>query len=419
MRPLYTFFHYLLIPLIILRLYIKSRRLKAYRYRIAERFSLGPLAPKPVDVWIHAVSLGEVIAATPLIDACLAKQWRVLVTTMTPTGSNQVTKRFDKQQVEHQYLPYDLPWCIRRFFKKYKPHIGVIMETELWPNLIHQAKQINLPLFIANARLSDKSFKSYQRAAFMFKPVLNQLTHIWAQSEEDAKRFLALGASEDKVSVLGNIKFDIQLETNLNEACVQLKEKWGALRPVLIAASTHNDEEEQLLSRLKRLKAAIPDLLLLLAPRHPERFLEVYQQSLSQGFKTGLRSKPETVNQDNDVVIADSIGELLSFYQLSDYAFVGGSLVPIGGHNVLEPISVQVPAFCGPYMANSKAVCRDLCAEKALTMVNDVDDLVEAVISMHQNRKERDGQVVRASRVLALNRGVVARYMREIGAVVG
>ena len=399
MRHIYTFFLYLLIPFILLRLYWKGRRAPAYRQRVLERFSLGRRELFPVDVWVHAVSLGEVVAATPLIDALLAKKRRVIVTTMTPTGSQQVIKRFG-EQVAHQYIPYDLPWALRRFFKRVNPHLGIIMETELWPNLFNEAKRIKMPLLIANARLSDKSFKSYEKVAFMFKPVLNQLTAILAQSDEDAKRFVALGAAEDLVQVLGNMKFDLQLHIPLNEDCTKLKEKWGQERIIVIAASTHDDEERQLLSHFNKLKMAIPPVLLLIAPRHPERFQTIYQMSCSYGLNTGLRSQLKTIDTNTEVVVVDSLGELLNFYQISDYAFVGGSLVPVGGHNVLEPIAVQVPVFCGPHMNNSKAICQDLLAVRAMVMINTVDELITALTTMHQNGLQRQQQITNASAVL-------------------
>lgn len=417
MRYLYTLFLYLLLPFFILRLFWKSRRLPSYRQRILERFSLGQQRVQtPVDVWLHAVSLGEVVAAMPLIDELLAKKWRVLVTTMTPTGSQQVIKRFGSQ-VEHQYVPYDFPWVLRRFFKATKPRLGIIMETELWPNLINQAHRNNVPLLLVNARLSDHSFKRYKKVSFMFKPILNQLTAIFAQSEDDAKRFMELGAST--VAVLGNIKFDLQLQISANKECEQLRGQWGKERPVVIAASTHQGEEKQLLSRLSMLRSKIPNILLLIVPRHPERFDEVFQLSESHGFITGRRSQQSTINEKTEVIIVDSMGEMLGFYQTSDYAFVGGSLVPIGGHNVLEPIAVQVPVFCGPYMNNSKAICRDLCAAEAMVMVENVDELVTAIGDMHGNQAKREEQIVNASRVLAANKGTVDRYMVEIESILG
>ena len=425
MRYIYTFLLYLITPFIVLRLYWLGRSMPDYRHRIAERFSLGSRETTPVDVWVHAVSLGEVVAATPLIDALLAKQWRVLVTTMTPTGSQQVIKRFG-QQVMHQYVPYDLPWILRRFFRKFNPRVGVTMETELWPNIIHQAKRMKIPLLLANARLSDKAFKQYEIVKFMFKPILNEFTAILAQSDEDAQRFIALGASVNLVHVFGNMKFDLQLPPGGGalrapylEECLELKEKWGGERVVVIAASTHDDEEKQLLSHLPRLQAAIPNVILLFAPRHRERFQDVYKLSGLQGFNTGLRSQPVTIDTDTDVVVIDSFGELLNFYEVSDYAFVGGSLVPIGGHNVLEPIAVQVPVFCGPYMNNSKEICRDLREARAMIMARDVDELITALIVMHHDPLQRQQQISNASAVLSANRGTVARCMERIGEYMG
>ena len=412
-RYIYTVLLYLLVPFILLRLYWKGRKLPAYRQRINERFSLGLPDAAEVDVWLHAVSLGEVVAATPLIDALLAKRLRVLVTTMTPTGSQQVISRFGLS-VAHQYVPYDLPWTLRRFFKKINARVGVIMETELWPNLIYQATQAHLPLLLINARISDKAFNSYQKLRFFFKPVLAQFHAIFAQSELDAQRFKALGALVKTVHAVGNMKFDLQIQVVNQAHCDQLKTAWGKQRPVLLAASTHDDEENQLLTGFATLKAAIPGLILLIAPRHPERFKVVYELSQRHGFKTGLRNLSETIDSNTDVVVLDSLGELLGFYQLSDYAFVGGSLVPIGGHNVLEPIAMQVPVFCGPFMHNSKAICSDLCAVDAIRQVDNIDALVAALILMHRDPSQRLRQTANATAVLNANRGSVVRYVDAI-----
>ncbi|WP_133126744.1 lipid IV(A) 3-deoxy-D-manno-octulosonic acid transferase [Legionella nagasakiensis] len=416
MRRFYTFFLYLLIPFLIIRLYWKGRRLPQYRRRISERFQLGAIEPSEVDVWIHAVSLGEVVAVTPVIDAFLEKKYRVMVTTMTPTGSEQVSKRFG-QRVAHQYLPYDLPWALRRFFKKINARIGIIMETELWPNVIFEANRRNLPLLLANARLSDDAFKSYQKVRFFFKPILQQFTEIMAQSEEDARRYVALGAPSQHMSVLGNLKFDLQITISKDKNFPQFKEKWGKERVVFIAASTHDNEEEQLLIRLTELKQAIPSLLLLIAPRHPERFQTVYKLSKKLGFNTALRSQFSTIDTHSDVIILDSLGELLGFYQLSDYAFVGGSLVPIGGHNLLEPIAMQVPVFSGPYVSNAKAISRDLCVAEAIQLVKDADELMQSICNMHAHQAIKERQVSNANAVLRANRGSVARLMKKIEAI--
>ena len=408
MRRLYTLCLYLLIPYIILRLFWKGRRLPAYRKRIGERFALCEIPQ--ADVWVHAVSLGEAVAAAPLIEALLTKQWRVIVTTMTPTGSQYVKTRFGAR-VSHQYIPYDFPQAMRRFFRKSNVRMGIIMETELWPNVIYEAKRAKVPLMLANARLSPRAFEQYRRVAYLFKPLLNQLTVIWAQSEDDAKRFMALGASATIVQMYGNMKFDVSISPAVE---VPKARAWGTCRMVLIAASTHANEEAQLLSRLKALKDSIPSLLLLIAPRHPERFQEVYHASQSQGFQTGLRSQPNTIDENCDVIVIDAMGELLSFYRQSDYAFVGGSLVPIGGHNVLEPIALGVPVLCGPYMQNSKAVCDELCAHQAMILAEDADALIAALLALHNDPLRRTEQIANATAVLMANQGTIARYMQRI-----
>ena len=412
MRRLYTVLLYLLTPFILCRLYWKGRRLPAYRKRLSERFMVGAMNHQPVDVWIHAVSLGEVVAVTPLATALVDKHYRVLITTITPTGSERVRTCFG-ERVLHQYLPYDLPLILRRFYRAYQPDVGIIMETELWPNLIYEAQRIKLPLLLANARISNRAYKQYQKAAFVFKPVLKQLTAIFAQSMEDANRFKLLGAPSERVSVLGNMKFDLHIDVNNKTLFQHFKERWGQTRPVMIAASTHEHEEEQLLAGFKRLQKTIPDMLLVIAPRHPERFQEVHKLSKLH-FNTGLRSEPEGISQAVEVVILDTLGELLGFYQISDYAFVGGSLVPVGGHNVLEAIALNIPVMTGPHMQNSKAICQELCAAGAMRIANNMDELVSDVIQLHNNQDLREKQINNANAVLAANQGCLERYLKEV-----
>ncbi|PJD90556.1 MAG: 3-deoxy-D-manno-octulosonic acid transferase [Legionella sp.] len=413
MRKIYTIIMYALVPFILLRLVWKSRGLPAYRQRIAERFVWNTSPSSQVDVWVHAVSMGEVVAVTPLVERMLAQNLRVLITTMTPTGSQQVLTRF-KSQVAHQYVPYDLPWCVRRFFKRYQPRVGLIMETELWPNLIHQAKLAHVPVALINARLSDHAFGYYHRFRRFFAPILSELTWIGAQSEQDAQRYQALGATPSQLTMVGNMKFDLSVAMTSSDVLNQFKIKWGAHRPVWLAASTHDDEETQLLSQLARIKTAIPDILLLIAPRRPERFQTVYTLVAQQGWNTGLKSQPDTIRADNDVIVLDSMGELMGFYALSDYAFVGASLVPIGGHNVLEPIAMQVPVFCGPYMQNAKSICDELVKHQALQHCLGAEDVASRLIALHQNPEQRAQQIAAASHVLQANRGTVDKYWRKI-----
>lgn len=418
MRRFYAFFMYLLTPYLLLRLWWKGKSLPAYRQRIAERFSLDKRPVEQIDIWVHAVSLGEVIAVTPLIDCLLAKQMRILITTMTPTGAERVQARFG-DKVVHRYIPYDLPWAVRRFFKKIKPRLGLIVETELWPNLIYYATKSQIPLFLINARLSERSFKGYKKVEFLFKPVLNQFKFIFTQCSDDAKRYRGLGAEENRVIVLGNMKFDLQTQNINSELLLKLKSCWGAERTVVMVASTHDDEELQLLTRLKKLQDSLQNMILLIAPRHPERFQKVYQLCLAQGFNTGLRSQMETLNPENEIVVLDSLGELLGFYQISDYAFVGGSLVPVGGHNVLEPIAMRVPVFSGPHIHNFKTICRDLQEAQAIELAENADDLIEKIVVLHQDEAKKRRLVDNASKVLESNKGAVQRYMAQIEELLG
>lgn len=415
MRWVYSFVLALLSPYLLFRLWWKGRRLPAYRERIAERFCWDGLETEHYDVWMHAVSLGEVIAAAPLVDAMLKKHRSVLITTMTPTGAAQVKIRFG-DKVTHRYVPYDIYGAVKRFFQKIKPKVGIIMETELWPNLIGEASSAGIPLFLANARLSESSFRGYLHFKWFFKPMLSQLTAVFAQSTDDAERFIALGAPSEKVSSLGNIKFDLHTQSVELGIFVDLKSRWGSDRVAIILASTHDDEERRILEQLKRLQQAIPRMVLLIAPRHPERFQIVYQLSLQLGFNTGLRSQLDTLNEQNEVVVLDSLGELLGLYQISDYAFVGGSLVPVGGHNVLEPIAMQVPVLSGNQVHNFKAICRDLQDAQAILIVDEVDKLIDAIIELHHNSEAKQAMVARASQVLEQNKGALLKHLDKITA---
>lgn len=412
-RSLYSFLMYLLTPYLLLRLWWKGRHLPAYRRRWSERFCLNQYTPKTVDIWVHAVSLGEVIAVTPLVEAMLNKGWSVLITTMTPTGSQRVTTRFGAS-VLHQYAPYDLPLVLKRFFKRTKPRLGIIVETELWPNLIYQAQKASVPLLLINARLSQNSLKGYLRFKFFFKDVLNQFTGILTQSEEDAMRFIALGAKPGLVQALGNMKFDLQTHTIDCKLSNQLKTRWGKDRTVFIAASTHEGEESQILAQFRRLERAIPNIILLIAPRHPERFQAVYQLGVEAGFVTGLRSDPYTISVETQVLVLDSLGELLGFFEVSAYAFVGGSLVPIGGHNVLEPIAMGIPVLSGQHVFNFATICRDLKEAGAILIVNNAEELVDSVIQLHKNNAAKQQMVENATLVLERNKGALKRYLQTV-----
>lgn len=413
MRWVYSFFLYLITPYLFFRLRWKGRKLAAYKERINERFMLGSFSPLDVDIWIHAVSLGEVIAIIPLVDELLDRNKSVLLTTMTPTGAAKVEQHFGAKVI-HRYIPYDISFAVKRFFKKIKPKVAVIVETELWPNLIYFTRKAGIPLLLINARLSPKSYQGYRKLRFLIKPILQKFTHILVQTETDALRFKNLGAKAENVKVIGNLKFDLKTKHVNNDIFMTLKNLWGEKRPILIAASTHENEEELILSNLKQLQKDIPNILLLIAPRHPERFNKVEELSKNLSFKTGLRSQIQSLSNNPDVVIIDSLGELLGFYQISDYAFVGGSLVPVGGHNVLEPIAMQIPVLSGPYVHNFKDICKELSEASAIILINDAKQLVVEVNSLHSDRVKKMQLINQANEILQKNKGALKRYLKII-----
>lgn len=411
MRIIYTTFLYLLTPFIIIRLYWKSIKLSDYRKRINERFNLNRKF-EPCDILVHAVSLGEVIAATPLIEELLKRNLKVFVTTLTPTGSKQVLAKFG-DKVGHQYMPYDLPFLLKRFFKQLNAKVAVILETELWPNMLAEAKRQNMQLLLVNGRISDKAIKKYQKIRFFLQKYLNYFNYIGVQSNENQHRFINLGAKPEKVFVLGNIKFDNKPHV-INNDFNSFKQKWGENRPVIILASTHQNEEELFLSALKNIQREIPEILLLIAPRHPERFNLVYDLSCAHGFKTYLRTNEDSIEKNAQVIILNSLGELCNFFHLSDYVFVGGSLVPIGGHNVLEPIALNKPVFVGPFMNNSKSIVEELLNVEAIKMGQNINDIVNLILECHKNPLTVNQQVINATQVMQKNQGSVLRYIKKI-----
>jgi 3-deoxy-D-manno-octulosonic-acid transferase len=413
MRYVYTVLFYLALPFILARLYWKGRKNPSYTRRISERFGWGPKHASHVDVWVHAVSLGEVVAAKTLVEQLLAAHQRVLVTTMTPTGSDQVLRQFG-QRVSHQYIPYDFPWALRRFFMATKPRVGIIMETELWPNMIAEARLCGVTLFLANARISDSAFKAYRPVKYFFKQFLAQFTGIFAQSAQDAKRFCALGAPNNHVRIMGNMKSDLHISPDGLGDLSAVKQAWGQARPVVILGSTHEGEEQQMFSAFRALQQALPQVVLLVAPRHPERFESVYQLACTHGLKTGRRSQHASIQPHTEVVVLDCLGELLDFYALSDYAFVGGSWVPVGGHNVLEPMALGVPVFCGMFMHNSKSLCEELLRARAMLQVESAEAMVKQIRHLHQNSDERAVQIKHATEALKASQGAVARHLEVI-----
>jgi len=375
MRFIYNFIFYLIIPFILLRLLWRGMRAPAYWQRWSERFSFGSALPVQPSLWIHAVSMGEVQAAVPLIRALSTQT--ILVTTMTPTGSQRVREIFG-DSVWHLYLPYDLPGAIARFLARVQPRLLIIMETELWPNLLHACQRRRIPVILANARLSANSAAGYQRISGLTRQMLSNVTSIAAQTQVDAARFVQLGASPSKVHVTGSIKFDSRLPANFSEKAAELRQQWGKNRPVWIAASTHEGEEQAVLDAFSKLKVEFHDLLLVLVPRHPERFNRVATLCKRRGLVVAKRSEGN-VNTQIEIYLGDTMGDLPLLYAACDVAFVGGTLVPIGGHNLLEPAAVNLPVIMGPHVFECAEICRQLLEAQAAQQVNNKAELIEAV----------------------------------------
>ncbi|MGE8418567.1 lipid IV(A) 3-deoxy-D-manno-octulosonic acid transferase [Pseudomonas sp.] len=413
-RTLYTLLFHLGLPLVALRLFLRSRKAPAYAQRIGERFAINLPAMRTGGIWVHAVSVGESIAAAPMIRALLQAypQLPITVTCMTPTGSERVRAMFaDEPRIQHCYLPYDLPWAAGRFLDHLQPKLAVIMETELWPNHIHQCAKRGIPVALANARLSERSARGYARFAGLTRPMLAEMSLIAVQTETEAQRFLQLGARPECVQVTGSIKFDLSIDEHLLPRARDLRAQWQASqRPLWIAASTHEGEDEVILAAHRQLLEHHADALLILVPRHPERFNSVFALCRQQ-LATVRRSTGEPVKADTSVLLGDTMGELLFLYALADIAFVGGSLVPNGGHNLLEPAALSLPVLSGPHLFNFLEIAAMLREAGALQEVDDAQGLaaeVRRLIELPQDA-QRMGDAGRA--VMKANQGALQRLL--------
>ena len=422
MRLVYSAIFYLALPFILLRMLWRSRLTPAYRHRLSERFgfvnsaALGTGAPV---IWVHAVSVGETIAAAPVVETLLARypNHRLVVTTTTPTGSDRVKALFG-ERVFHCYAPWDLPGATSRFIAAVRPELLVIMETELWPNLLHHCARSGCPVVLANARLSERSARGYARIASLTRPMLQHLHTVGCQSAPDGERFITLGLPADRLQVTGSIKFDLGLSQGLiDEARALDAELNGDQRTVGVAASTHPGEDEQLLEAFQHLKATVDSALLVLVPRHPERFKAVYEMAVRAGWQVRRRSVGGLVELADDVLIGDTMCELLILLGAADIAVMGGSLVEHGGHNVLEPAVWGVPVITGPHMFNFEEISQLLMAAGAMEMMDDPAKLTETLVSLALDPQRRATMGDAGRRVVDQNRGAKERLVGVLAAV--
>jgi 3-deoxy-D-manno-octulosonic-acid transferase len=387
---LYRLIFPLFLPLILCRLLFKSRKDPAYRERLSERLGFLPFRMTAPVVWVHAVSLGEVVAATPFIESWLraCPHDTVLVTSTTPTGSQQIQKTFG-DRVKHTYFPYDTQGCIRRFFAHCQPRVLIVLETELWPVLFDTCHQRQIPIFSINARISDRAWPRYARIRPIMQYILPFVHRVFAQSKANGERFIQLGLRPDQLTVMGNLKFDVappEYPKALRENTkAMLQADPSKPRFVWVAASTHPGEESQLLDILPTLMEKIPNILLILIPRHPPRFEEVAALIKSRGFRSAQRTKEEPCTADTSIYLADTLGEVPLFYSLADIAFVGGSLVPIGGHSLLEPTFAGLPVLSGPHNENSKEIAEYLSKAGILHVLPSKEALAKAILQLAES----------------------------------
>ncbi|TPQ26446.1 lipid IV(A) 3-deoxy-D-manno-octulosonic acid transferase [Methylomonas koyamae] len=410
MRFVYTLLFHLALPMVLLRLYWRGAKAPEYRRRWRERLGVYSFQSRQGVLWFHAVSVGEAEAAFPLIKWMQSQypELPVLVTTTTPTGSARV-RAVLADRVEHVYLPYDLPLVVGRFIAHFRPRLAVIMEKEIWPNLFAACAEASLPLYIVNARLSARSAQSYQRIPALVRPALAGVAAIAVQTVDDRTRFIQIGAQPDRVRVLGNIKFDVTIAPEVQGRGQTLKAQAFAGRWVLVLASSHHGEEEVFLALYPQLKAALPELLLLIVPRHPERFLTVRALCEQRGLQVVMRSEQRACSAQTDVYIGDSMGELKMLYAAADAAFVGGSLVPVGGHNVLEPAAAGVPVIFGPEMFNFQEIAERMLAAEAAVQCAGAQALPGAVLRLYQDIGFKNRLVGNARQFVADNQGAAER----------
>jgi len=410
----YTSALYLLVPLVLVRLLWLGKKNPAYHLRWRERFGYvtGLEGNKPI-IWIHAVSVGEIQASRPLVEYLNQHypDYQILVTTVTPTGAATAAQIYGGI-IQHRYFPYDLPGAVKRFLATVNPVILLILETEIWPNLYRQCRAADIPVLLLNARLSERSLRGYRLLKSLTQQTLQYTRCIAAQSTADAKRFIEAGAPADRVMVMGNLKFDISIAASVVEQGAVIRRKFMVNRPIWIAASTHQGEESLLLDALTIVRQNLPDSLLVIAPRHPERFQSVIDLCVKRGFHTVSYTQQDSYDPNAQVFVLDTLGQLLMYYAAADIAFVGGSLVPVGGHNMLEPACLGLPVLTGSYLFNFTEIASLLANVDALIQVTSAEQLASKVLELFSDGNQRYNMGLRAKQVVLENQGSINKVDR-------
>jgi 3-deoxy-D-manno-octulosonic-acid transferase len=418
MRSLYTLLIYLATPVVLLYLFLRGLRSPDYLHRWPQRFGRFDPPRKTGGIAVHAVSMGEVNAAGMLVQELVQRypEDALCLTTLTPTGSARVRDIFG-DSVFHVYVPLDLPGSVRRFLDRVQPRLLIIMETEIWPNLYHAASARNIPILIVNARISERSIGGYRRLRRLIADALGRVSAIGAQTPLDRERLLEIGAQEARVTVTGNMKFDLRVPPSLTEQGELIRTAWGTQRLVLVGGSTHEDDEHALLAAFSRLLPDFPEALLVLVPRHPERFARAAQLARQAGLTVSLRSSGMSCPATTQCFVVDAMGELLRFYAACDVAFVGGSVEKIGGHNVLEPAALAKPVLFGSHTENFAEITERLQECGAAHRVGDATALESSLRELFRQPEKRD-RMGRAGFELVRNgQGAVGRTLDMIDSV--
>jgi 3-deoxy-D-manno-octulosonic-acid transferase len=414
MRFIYVVIAYLLAPVVVGALALRGFRDRSHWQGFSQRFGFGAPVTKR-SIWVHAVSVGEVQASAPLVNALLARfpDVPLVLTTVTPTGRARARALF-KGGVDVRYVPIDLPGSVKRFFDRVRPCLAVILETEIWPNLYNRCGRLGVPLVMASARISPKSVNRYRRLVGLFRDALSHGIFIAAQSAEDAERFRAIGASPQRTHVIGNIKFDFGYPPDIEARGQELRALLGTHRPVWVAGSTHAKEEDMLLDAHALLRRRHSSALLVMVPRHPPRFGDVAAALKERGIPFVTRTSGAVPGADIQVFLLDTLGELPPFYAAGDVAFVGGSLVPVGGHNLLEPAALSEPVVAGPHNFNSADIAKLLIEQGAVKIVHDAPELAKVIGDLFDDPETRAQMGAAGRRAVDQNRGAVDRLMAFI-----
>jgi 3-deoxy-D-manno-octulosonic-acid transferase len=413
-RFLYGLAAALLTPLVVLRLAWRARRQRGYLARLGERFGRYDAAGDMPRIWIHAVSVGETRAAAPLVEAIAGRypDHRIVLTHMTPTGRATGEELFG-DRVDRAWLPYDLGFAVRRFVRHYRPRFGILLETELWPRLLDECAHAGVPVVLANARLSERSARRYARFPGIARWAFSNLAGIAAQANADAQRFVQLGAKLPTVT--GNVKFDLEVPDAMVHLGAHLRARFGTDRPVWVVGSTREGEEALILDAFER---APSEVLLVIVPRHPQRFGDVAALASQRGHAAVRRSADAPVPSDVRVVIGDSMGEMLAYYAAADVVIMGGSLLPYGGQNLIEPSALGRPVIVGPHTYNFEEASESAIAAGAAIRVRDATEAVDAAIALTRDITRRKAMGERARSFVAAHRGAVERLMTWLEATI-